>query len=233
MRKHAPTVSFVGLCALLAFAQNASAAFVSYNANGVSGNAPQWNASTWDFDCTPLPAIRGAGLTPGGGTNQFGAIGVATTPTLNTANNDYVRFGFTLNNSPSAEVLVTGFRASVSSNGATSTGMQYQLWAYLPDAGQQLVAVSPAAAMNAPGVNTPINLTLTNGSLIALPNQTIELRLYFWGASGTPNTIGFTNADGDAGTPDVEIFAIPIPAPGSVVVCAACVLTAAGRRRRA
>lgn len=233
MRKHAPLVSFVSLGALLALTQHASAAFVSYNANGVSGNAPQWNASSWDFDCTPLPAIRGAGLSPGGGTNLFGAIGVATTPSLNTANNDYVRFGFTLNNSPSAEVLVTGFRASVSSNGGTSTGMQYQLWAYLPDAGQQLVAVSPVAAMNAPGVNTPINLTLTNGSLIAFPNQTIELRLYFWGASGTPNTIGFTNADGDAGTPDVEIFAIPIPAPSSVAVCAACLLTAARRRQRA
>ena len=233
MRKRAPSVSFASLGLLLAFAQHANAAFVSYNANGVSGNAPQWNASTWDFDCTPLSAIRGSGLGLAGGLNQFAAFGAATTPTLNTTNNDYVRFGFTLINAPSAEYLVTGFKASVGSFGAGSVGMQYQLWAYLPNAGQQLVPVSSPATMNAPSTNTPVNLTITNSGIIAFPNQTIELRMYFWGASTAQNGIAFTNADDNATTPDVEIFAIPIPAPGSVAVGAACALTSAWRRRRA
>lgn len=224
-------LSFVGVIGLLALAQQANAGFVNYNANGVSGNAAQWNASSWDFDCTPIPAIRGSGLTAGGGVNQFAAVGIATSPTLNTANNDYVRFGFTLNGAPSAEYLVTGFRASVGSFSSGAAGMQYQLWAYLPSNGQQLLPVSNAAGMNAPGTNTPVNLTITNSGIIALPNETVELRLYFWGASSTQNGIAFTNADGNATTPDVEIFAIPIPTPATLPLWFGFAVAASSRRR--
>jgi hypothetical protein len=212
--------------AALALTAPALAGIANYNVAGLSGNAPQWNG-TGSSDTTALPATRGTGLGTGGGLDQVTAINVATTPTLDLANNDYVRFGVTLGPSPSAEYVITGFRATVGSFGTGSTGMHYQLWAAIND--QPLVALTSPTPMNAPATPTSITFNaFTN--LFILPGDTAEVRVYFWGASLAQNGIAFID-DGNASQPDVEIIGLPIPAPAAAALLAACAFTARRRRR--
>ena len=185
----------------------------SYSTQGVSGNTAAWNGAG-SAETIALPAVRGAGLGLGGGLNQFTATGVATTPALDLGLNDYVRFGFTLRQDAGAEHAVTSFRATCGSFGSGSVGMRYQVWGFFTD--QAPFAITPGAAV---GSTTLIDVGVLPGNAIVFPGQTAEIRVYFWGATGTQNGVAFIS-DGNALTPDVEIGAVPVPAPAGVVVMA-------------
>lgn len=223
MRNFAPLP--LALLAALAMQTQAEALIVAtYSTQGLSGNASQWNG-TGSFVSQVLPAVRGAGLGLGGGLNQFAATGVATTPTLNLANNEYVRFGFTLSFDAGAEFAITSFRASCGGIGMGSVGMQYQVWGFFTD--QTPFPMHDPATLTS---NTLINLTSFSGNTIIFPGQTAEFRVYFWNAASTQNGIAFIS-DGNPATPDVEFNAIPIPA-SSPIACLALASCALSRRRR-
>jgi len=185
----------------------------SYSTQGVSGNTAAWNGAG-SAETIALPAVRGAGLGLGGGLNQFTATGVATTPVLDLGLNDYVRFGFTLRQDAGAEYAVTSFRATCGSFGSGSVGMRYQVWGFFTD--QEPFAITSGATV---GSTTLIDVGALPGNAIVFPGQTAEIRVYFWGATGTQNGLAFIS-DGNALTPDVEIGAVPVPAPAGVVVMA-------------
>lgn len=216
--------------ALVAISPFASAELLaSYVAQGVSGNAAQWNGAG-GFQTTALPAVRGAGLGVAGGFNQFAATGVATTSALSLANNDYVRFGFTLSPAAGAEFAVTEFRATCGSFGSGSTGMQYQVWAILAD--QALFPLHAPASMGAPASRVDILLNPLPGNAIVFPGQTAEFRVYFWGAAATQGGIAFIS-DGDAQVADTSISGIPVPGPGGLLAAAGMAGVASCLRRRA
>jgi hypothetical protein len=212
------------LCLACASSANATV-LASYNTAGLSGNAPQWNG-TGTFDTTALPAVRGSGLGLGGGFNQFAATGVATTPTLNLANNDYVRFGFTLNFGAGAEYAVTSFRATCGSFGTGAAGMRYQAWGFFTN--QAPFAITAPAPVN---FVTTISFDTFPGNAVVFPGETAEIRIYFWAASGTQNGIAFIS-DNNSALADVEIAGIPIPAPSVGLFVSAAVAFISARRRR-
>lgn len=214
----------LAICLLAACSTQSDAAILAaYSAQGLNGAAAQWNG-TGSAETTALPAVRGAGLGPGGSFNAFSATGVSTTPTLDLANNDYVRFGFTLLSSADAEVAVTNFQATVAIP-QSSVGMQYQLWGFF--AGQSPFAITAPAAL---GTTTPIVVTAFPSNAIVFPGQAAEVRVYFWNPPSSQNGLAFVG-DGNPATPDVQIggIAIPAPAPAAFFVAASLVLT---RRRR-
>ncbi len=157
---------------------------------------------------------------------------MATTSSLSLANNDYVRFGFTLNPSAGTEYAVTEFRATCGSFGVGSTGMQYQVWAFIPD--QAPFPLHAPASMGAPASRVDILLVDLPGNAIVFPGQTAEFRVYFWGAAAAQNTIAFISY-GNAQVPDTSISGIPIPGPGGLVagVAMAGIGSLARRRVRA
>jgi MYXO-CTERM domain-containing protein len=221
-----PLIAFGASVVLAPFAS--AELLASYVTQGVSGNAAQWNGAG-GFATTALPAVRGAGLGLAGGFNQFAATGVATTSSLSLANNDYVRFGFTLSPSAGAEYAVTEFRATCGSAGVGSTGMQYQVWAFLPD--QAPFALHAPASMGPPASRVDILLGNLPGNAIVFPGQTAEFRVYFWGAAAAQNTIAFIS-DGNAQVPDTSISGIPVPGPGGLLAAAGMAGVGAIRRRR-
>ena len=206
----------------------ATMTLASYSTQGVSGNAAQWNG-VGGFESTALPAVRGAGLGLAGGFNQFAATRISTSPNLVLADNDYIRFGFTLSQSAGAEHAITQFRAACGSFSAGAAGMKYQVWGFFTN--QAPFALHAPLPMNAPATTTLINLTSLPGNAIVFPGQTAEFRVYFWGAAGTQNGVAFIS-DGNAATPDVEISGVGVPTPGSsMLVIAACGMVARRRRR--
>lgn len=222
-------VSLIACSVSAALAPSASAELLaSYVTQGVSGSAAQWNGAG-GFQTTALPAVRGAGLGLAGGFNQFAATGVATTSTLSLANNDYVRFGFTLSPSAGTEYAVTEFRATCGSFGVGSNGMQYQVWAFIPD--QAPFPLHAPASMGAPASRVDILLGDLPGSAIVFPGQTAEFRVYFWGAAATQNGIAFIS-DGNAQVPDTSISGVPVPGPGGMFVAVGMAVAGAGGRRR-
>lgn len=221
-----PLIAFGASVVLAPFAS--AELLASYVTQGVSGNAAQWNGAG-GFATTALPAVRGAGLGLAGGLNQFAATGVATTSSLSLANNDYVRFGFTLSPSVGAEYAVTEFRATCGSFGAGSAGMQFQVWAFMPD--QAPFSLHAPASMGAPGSRVDILLDDLPGNAIVFPGQTAEFRVYFWGAAAAQNGLAFIS-DGNVQVPDTSISGIPVPGPGGLLAVAGMAgVWARGRRR--
>lgn len=215
-----------GLAFCLVFAcstQSDAAILAAYSAQGLSGNAQQWNG-TGSADTLAIPALRGAGLGLGGGFNAFSATGVSTTPTLILANNDYVRFGFTLNGSAGAEFALTSFRATVTIP-QSSVGMQFQIWGFFTN--QQPFEITSPAALT---TTTSIAVNSFPGNAIVFPGQTADIRVYFWNPPAAQNGLSFV-ADGNPATPDVEINGIPIPTPAGGALFAAASFVSTRRRR--
>jgi hypothetical protein len=200
----------------------------SYTTQGVSGNAAQWNG-VGGFESTALPAVRGAGLGLAGGFNQFAATRISTSPELAVGENDYVRFGFTLNQSAGAEYAITQFRAACGSFSAGAAGMKYQVWGFFTN--QAPFALHAPLPMNSPATTTLLNLTSLPGNAIVFPGETAEFRVYFWGAAGTQNGVAFIS-DGNAATPDVEIWGMAVPTPASSLLAITACVGFARRRRR-
>jgi hypothetical protein len=211
------------LVCTFACSHEASAALLAaYSTQGLSGGVAQWSGSGGG-DTVALPALRGSGLGPGGGINVFSATGVSTGPALNLANNDYVRFGFTLDNLAGAEFAVTSFRATISIPQGL-LGMQYQLWGFFAD--QQPFEITQPASL---ATTTLIAVNGFPGNAVVFPGQTAEIRVYFWSAPVSVNALSFIG-DGNPATPDVEIHGIPIPAPAGALFFATAMLVMTRRR---
>jgi hypothetical protein len=207
-----------------------------FNVNGLNGQPASAPASSVAAGLTFSDLTRGPGLTvPAATNNAFNSSGFNnTTGTLDVSNNDFITFTVT-NNSPATQTVTfssINLATQRSGTGPATVALLSSLTGFTN---------ADAIATIAPGNGTTTTDTITLGGLsfTAVPNATVEFRLYGFQASATGGTFrisGTTTPPGLVVNGTVNpIVTSAAPEPGSLALFALSglpVAIAAVRRRR-
>lgn len=214
-------------------ADESRASVVVYHSNNLTGLENSWPGQSLNPSVTALPGVRGSGLI-NPNLSIFGLFfgsEASTSTTLSLSNNDYIRFGFSVNSSATTQFDLARFRGFTSGLTSLSQGMQCQLWAVYPDTSQPPVLLSAPIAVSANTTPTTIDVAISPGTVVISPGESLELRMYFWHAAFTGNFLAFGPDPALGINPDVIIDANEIPTPAAPVVVASGLIASSRRRR--
>lgn len=194
---------------------------LGYNLQSEPGNQAS-SAATTVGPSIAADVLSRASITATTGTASMNANAFTVGSFLNLANNDYYRFGFTVDaGTVSIDVTSIVFGLQRSSSGPALVALYYTI-----DGGTTLTQIGS----NASASTTAGPVTFTPGSTLTFqPGTTVQFRLYGWNGTNTAGTLRIT-APNSGPTNPYAIAVVPTPGSGALLGVG---MLAAARRRRA